>query len=292
MPLPFLSDSAADATTTSVCWHCSALAFGDFVIDCNFMRSAGQNTGILAASYLEPLARALDYPGRLRFFDMPAIDVPPSAFNVRKAGITAIAASLWRLRAGILTAVPPADTINVPHRDIRWRLACTPRRINALRMPHENIYVAYCARLGLVPQDLVVPMPKHYREVVIFPDSRQPAKQIPESTLRALVDINTAAGLQTRIARVRPPEAGYVPTPGEFNLWGLPALVHTVREAEVIVSADSLPGHLAEYFKRPVFIMTPQANEPLMPLSVLLRQRWGRFDAIETYQKWITTNHD
>lgn len=272
-------------------WHCSALAFGDFVIDCNFMRRAGPDRGILAASYLEPLARALDYPGRLRFFDMPAADVPPSVFNLRKADLHAIMASFRRLRSGLLTALAPTDTLNVPNRDLRWNLACFPRRINALRLPHENIYLAYCARLGLLPQDLAVPMPARFRKVVIFPDSRQSAKQIPESTLSTLVDINAAAGMQTRIARVRSPESGYVDAPGEFSIWGLPALVSAVREAEVIVSADSLPGHLAEYFERPVFVLTPQANEPLMPLSVLLHRRWGRFDAVDAYQRWINADH-
>ncbi len=62
------------------------------------MLRAGPDTGILAASYLELLARALSYPGRLRFFDMPAADILLSAFAVRQAGFAAIAASLWRLR--------------------------------------------------------------------------------------------------------------------------------------------------------------------------------------------------
>lgn len=283
--------SIAAHIRTPIQWQCSALAFGDFLIDCNFMRRAGQAHRLLAASYLHPLAQAIDYQGPLNYFEMPAKDVPPSAFNARKAGLGAIAVSLWHLRAGVLTATTPVDTIHVPHRDIRWRLACAPRRIDALRLPHENIYLAYCARFGLAPQELVVAKPARPREVLVFPDSRQPAKQIPESTLRAFIDINTAMGVRTRIMRVRPPEPGRVDAPGEHSLWGLSALVHAVRKAEMIVSADSLPGHLAEYFERPAFILTPQANEPLMPLSVLLRQRWSRFDALEAYQQWITADH-
>lgn len=272
-------------------WYLSALAFGDFLIDCYFLRRAGAAHRLLAASYLRPLAEAIDYQGPLRYFEMPTQDVPPSVFNVRKASLSEIAASLCRLRAGLLTATLPADTINVPHRDIRWRMTCSPRRINALRLSHENIYLAYCARFGLIPQELVVPMPARTREVIVFPDSRQPAKQIPEPTLRVLVDINAAAGVRTRIMRVRPPETGHVNAPEENSLWGLSALVRAVREAEVIVSADSLPGHLAEYFKRPVFILTPHDNEPLMPLSVLLEKRWGRFDTMKAYQEWITTDY-
>jgi hypothetical protein len=276
---------------TPIKWHLSALAFGDFLIDCHFLRRAKSEHRILAASYLRPLAEAIDYQGPLSYFEMPAQGVPPSVFNVRKANLSEIVGSFQRLRAAILASTLPADTITVSHRDIRWRLACAPRRIYALRLPNENIYLAYCNRLGLTPQELVVPMPVRVREVIVFPDSRQPVKQIPESTLRALVDINARAGVRTRIVRVRPPEAGRVEASGECSLWGLSDLVCAVREAEAIVSADSLPAHLAEYFERPVFILTPQANEPLMPLSVLLHQRWGRFDTMDTYQRWITTNY-
>jgi len=273
-------------------WHLSALAFGDFLIDCCFLRRVGAAHRILAASYLRPLAEAIDYKGPLSYFEMPAQDVPPSVFNVRKASLREMVSSLRRLRTGIITSTLPVDKINVPHSDIRWSLTCAPRRIYALRLPHENIYLAYCNHFGLAPKDLVVPMPAHIREVIVFPDSRQPSKQVPESTLRALLNINALAGLRTRVVRVRPPEAGRKEAPGECSLWGLSALVQAVREAELIVSADSLPGHLAEYFERPVFILTPLANEPLMPLSVILNQRWARFDTMETYQRWITTEYD
>lgn len=272
-------------------WQLSTLAFGDFIIDCNFMRNAGPGHRLLAASYLQPLAEAIAYEGQLSYFDMPSGDVPPSAFNARRASLKAITSSLWHIGKGILSSTSPADTIIVPHSDIRWRMACTTRHMVALRQPKANIYLAYCSRFGLSPDGLIVPMPLRPREVVVFPDSRQQAKQIPEPTIRALIDINAVNGVRTLIARVRPPEEGGVDKPGEISIWGLPALVRALRQAEVIVSADSLPGHLAEYLKIPVFIFSPKANESLMPLSVLLRQRWGRFENMDAYRQWITANH-
>jgi hypothetical protein len=289
--MQLFSLAKVNSSRSYIQWHLSALAFGDFLIDCNFVRRAGSQHRILAASYLRPLAEAINYEGLISFFDMPAQDVPPSLFNVRHANFYEIFASLRRMRAGVITSTLQIDKINVPHRDIRWRLLSMPRQIYPLRLTQENIYLAYCLRFGLAPQNLVVPMPVRTREVVVFPDSRQPAKQISETTLRELVDINAAAGVLTRVVRVRPPQTGQIDVPGEISLWGLTALVKTVREAEVIVSADSLPGHLAEYFERPVFILTPQENEPLMPLSVLLHKRWGRFDNMTTYHNWIAKDY-
>jgi hypothetical protein len=279
--------NAATATPISAHWQCSALAYGDFLIDCNFMRLAGPGHQLLAASYLRPLAEAISYDGPVRYFDMSPKDVPPSVFNARKANVRAILGSLRQLRTGLLRSTSADDIITVPHNDIRWRLACLPRRINVLRERHENIYLAYCTRFGLEPEKLIIPTPSRLNEVLVFPDSRQPAKQIPESTLQSVADINSRAGIATRIVRVRPPDPGRVDAPGEISLWGLPALVDAVNRAQAIVSADSLPGHLAEYLQRPAFILIRQINEPLMPLSVLLRQRWGRFDVLGSYQHWI-----
>lgn len=278
-------------TAPFVNWHCSAIAFGDFLIDCHFMRLARPGRQLLAASYLRPLAEAIEYSGPIRYFDMSAKDIPPSLFNARRASLAAIWGSLVRMRRGILDATDERDVVTVPHRDIRWRLACAPRRMNALRRKHENIYLAYCAHLGLDIERLVIPIDTTCRELLIFPDSRQTSKQIPESTLNAVTAANTRAGIRTVIIRARPPDPVRVDPDGEFSLWGLPALVESIRNAEAIVSADSLPGHLAEYFKRPAFILTPYANESMMPLSVLLRQRWCRFDDLSAYERWINQDH-
>lgn len=273
-------------------WNCSSLAFGDFLIDCYFANLAYPRCRLLSASYLRPLAEAIQFKGAIRYFDMQVNDVPPSVFNLRKAGIRAIISSMQQLRAGISSSTSPADTINVPHKDIRWWLACSPRRVVPLRLRHENIYLAYCSRFELSPESLISKMPGRPREVLIFPDSRQPNKQIPDSTLQSVMEINAMFGVRTTIVRVRPPDKNVNNSPNEVSLWGLTNLVRLIQEAEAIVSADSLPGHLAEYFKRPVFILTPKANEPLMPLSVLLYKRWSCFNQLDIYQQWIRAEHE
>jgi|GEM_PF-2268889 len=277
--------------SSSVNWHCSAIAFGDFIVDCLFMRFASPGSKLLAASYFRPLADAIKYDGPVRYFNMASHDIPPSLFNVRKAGIRDVLQSLVQLRRSILDATDAHDTVTVPHHDIRWRLACSPRRTIAVRRKHENIYLAYCAHLGLDAERLVIPPSPNCDEVLVFPDSRQMAKQIPEATLKAVTEANMRVGIRTRIVRVRPPDPLRIEQPGESSLWGLPNLVDCIRNAGAIVSADSLPGHLAEYFKRPAYILTPRSNEPLMPLSVLLCKRWSCFDDLSAYEHYVRENH-
>lgn len=268
-------------------WFCSALAFGDFLIDCSFMRYAGSDDSILAASYLKPLATALDYQGNIKYFDMPVTDIPPSLFNARRAKVPAMIRSLFLLRGGIQNSVSSDDTIYVPLEDLRWQLACLPRFPRSLRKRDENIYLAYCFHFGLDAESLVLPVSNKPSTVLVLPDSRQAHKTIPDTTILLIQKANADVGIKSLIVRVRPPDLDSVILENEISIWGLSALVELLRNAEAVVSADSLPAHIAEYFKRPVFVITPQPNQSLMPLSVLLRQRWSGFTDLGGYKKWI-----
>lgn len=281
------------SVTTPVRWQCSALAFGDFIIDCNFMRRAGPDTGILAASYLEPLARALDYADRLRFFDMPSTDVPPSVWNARSAEITPILRSALLLSRGIRSALRPGDTLTVPTRDARWKAICWPHRISFTREPGENLYAAYSTKLNIDPATLLTPLAMRPASVLILPESRQTARNLSNDTVARIVAINRELGVSSRIVRVRPPESLEPLADNEVALWGLPALIDAVKSAEAIVSADSLPAHLAAYFKRPTFVFTPvpKASWPQLPTSVLLPGAWSDTTNMTSYRSWLT-QHD
>lgn len=282
----------SDASATPVRWQCSALAFGDFIIDCSFMRHAGPDTGILAASYLEPLARALDYPGRLRFFDMPATDVPPSIWNARRAKWGPMLRSTLALNRSIRRAMRPGDTLTVPTRDIRWKAICWPRRISFTREPGENLYAAYSARLGIDPGTLLTPLSRKPASVLILPESRQTVRNLSDEVVARIVAVNREAGVASRVVRVRPPDSTAPLAVGEVALWGLPAMIEAVRSAEAVVSADSLPAHLAAYFMRPTFVFTPvpKASWPQLPTSVLRPGAWSDTNDMTPYRSWLTSH--
>jgi hypothetical protein len=278
---------------TPVHWQCSALAFGDFIIDCNFMRRAGPDTGILAASYLEPLARALEYPGCVRFFDMPDTDVPPSIWNARRAKLTPLLRSTLKLSRSIRSALRPGDSLTVPTRDVRWSAICWPRRIGFIREPGENLYTAYSSKLGINPTTLLTPLASRPASVLILPESRQAVRNLTQETVDRIVAVNRIAGVTSRIVRIRSPESAVPLMANEVALWGLPALIDAVRSAEAIVSADSLPAHLAAYFMKPTFVFTPvpKASWPQLPTSVLLPGAWSDTTDMTSYLSWLT-QHD
>lgn len=274
-------------------WFCSALAFGDFVVDCNFMQYAESNDCLLAASYLEPLAEALEYQGRIRFFDMPSNDIPPTVFGARKGTLPGILRSAYLLRKGIKCSVRKNDTINVPVEDLRWRSICWPYAMNAVRTKRQNMYNAYCERFGVDPTSLLTINLQKPSSILIFPDSRQTVKIIPNSTVALIIAANKSVDISTIVVKIRPPSQQAECETNEISIWGLKALVELIKSADAIVSADSLPVHIATYFKRPIFVFTPipQVSWPLLPPSVLIPGFWSGFSEIATYKKWLLTQN-
>ena len=54
--------------------------------------------------------------------------------------------------------------------------------------------------------------------------------------------------------------------------------VAAINSHDVVVSSDSLPGHIAEYFQVLVFVFTPFRKDYWMPGSTFLRGGFGLFD--------------
>ena len=275
--------------TSPTNWFCSALAFGDFVVDCNFMQYAGSNDGLLAASYLEPLAEALEYEGRIRFFDMPSNDIPPSIFGARKGTLSGIMRSAYLLHKGIKCSVDKNDKIHFPVEDLRWRAICWPYSKNAVRTKKQNMYSAYCERFGVDPISLLAVNLLRPSKILIFPDSRQIVKIIPESTVSMVISANKSVGISTVVVKIRPPGQQADSEVNETSIWGLKALVELIKSADAIVSADSLPVHIAAYFKRPIFVFTPvpKVSWPLLPPSVLIPGFWSGVSDLSAYKRWL-----
>jgi hypothetical protein len=275
-------------------WYCSALAFGDFVIDCNFMQYAGPNDSLLAASYLEPLADALGFRSRIKFFNMPINDIPPSVFDVRKGGLSRIIRSAHLLREGLLSSVGKDDVLNVPVEDFRWKVICWPHSVSAIRTKSENIYNAYCKRFGIEPSSLMSIKTQKLSTILIFPDSRQVIRKVPNSTVSLVTSANNDFGISTIVVKIRPPELKVPCASNEISIWGLSALIELIKNADAIVSADSLPAHIAAYYNRPVFVITPvpKASWPQLPPSVLIPGFWSGVSDVLAYKKWLSIQND
>lgn len=257
-------------------------SFGDTVIACHHLRAlASPEDELVCAGHLRSLLVALGYPGAVSWLANGENGVP-AFFDIRKHGVWAALKSATRLKRSILTTRSAGDSIVFDR--LGWR-----QRYLAAGMPCEdvvagthNIYLDYEAFFGRVHPGVVGC--GCVRGVVgIFPDSRIAAKELPEPLVQAVSECLKAAGYDFRVVR-----AGDGREISTFE-----GLVETVQSFSGIVSADSLPAHLAEYFGKPSFVFSPAPNPYWLPKSAYLNGNHSIFGApLDGLQRWILNREE
>jgi len=271
-------------------WFCSFKAYGDLVIACNSLRRKNDaQNGLLVGSHLLPLLNAIEYTGPFLALDV-GMSVP-AIFDIKKCGYGQAILSALSLRRQIRSAVPKQDTLIYDSLGARQRFLASSREIKALDHGAENIYLDYAHFLGLNDLSELSRMDGHAAgNVFVFPDSRIKEKEMPDELVRQIAETNARLGKRTTIVKVGTP----TPLPqydGLDTVWvdGFDPLVKTIRSADAIVSADSLPGHVAEYFSLPVFVFTPKPNHYWMPLSSFVNENFTNFHSFGRYEAWIAS---
>lgn len=233
-----------------------------------------------------PLLKALGFEGRWDVLDVGK-DVP-AFFDVRKRGFIKAVGSGVELRRAISAKIKNTnDTIVFDTLGMRQRFISWPSAVEQIKCGASNIYLDYHHYLGFSVNNR--PVRKNIKKVVVCPDSRISEKNIPDQLIASLCMENEARGIQTLIVKIGQPS----PVPGLAQcqvkwLDGFSLLLDQIASADAVVSADSLPAHLAEYLGVSVFVFTSFPNEYWMPLSVHLNGFSSTFSDLSRYQQWLS----
>lgn len=267
-------------------WICSFKAYGDLVIACRVLRAVNSaDYGLLAGSHLAALLSAIQYPGVFRLVECGK--AVPSFFDMKKCG-------LWH---GLLNGVL-----------LKWRIFCARGQngplvfdrlgvkekfltfgVNAEQISRgqPNIYLDYLDYFGADPVLIVNPAPDNsVRTIAVFPDSRLVQKQIPDDHIEKIRSLAREKGLSVSIIRVGKP-MHFADEPDVFWVDGFDALLDKIVNADSIVTADSLPGHIAEYVGKPTFVFTPVRNDYWMPFSCYVNGDFACFGDFSKYAAWL-----
>jgi hypothetical protein len=230
----------------------SALAYGDFVVDCYATSKITFDYKIIAPNYLRVIANEIDYKNNIYFIDIGPSNIPPDNFNINQKGLYSAIKSTFDIRNS-LSAYPNDSMIYYHHNDFRWRLINYPRKFNYIREKHQDIYEAYDKLFNLpsiTPESF---NPESY--IYIFPESRQKWKTLPTHILNKLIKILTRYDLNFKIILHR--DDVYFDSRYVLKVSSISELVSKIKEAGAVISVDSLPAHLANYFNKNLFIYTP-----------------------------------
>lgn len=253
-------------------------AFGDLVIAATALESAPEvrTPGLLIGSHLLPLASALDIRVPWVVLQLPESGVP-AMYDVRRCGIRAGACSLLQVRRSFRRAAL-SEPLLFDRVGLREHILAFPDR--PLGLPAApNIYLAYRALVGDGQRHVLERTPTGLRRIGIFPGSRILAKNIPVALVDAAHALCEAQGWQVSLYLLdgeRPDlqtaDRTHIVVPRKFE-----AMIAAVAECDAVISADSLPAHLAERAQRPVFVLSPVENRFWFPLSAYETGRYSLF---------------
>lgn len=266
----------------------SLRAFGDLVIARWALRrlsEEGIGAVLLIGAHLVELNSALGCFNPLHVIAHRG-DGVPALFDLKKSGWTSALRSAIELRRSI-------GRLNLPGPAFLLFDRLGPReRFLAGRAPHaelqrgcDNIYLAYEKTLGF-SDDAAVDSPAMAHQPIdgaghvgIFPGSRISAKRMPPSLVEALFMRCLSLGKACKVIVLEGETCDL--NPARLHIEIVPrsfaAMVDAVRGAASIVSADSMPAHMAEYFGVPVFVLSPVPNLYWLPKSCFSMSLWSLF---------------
>lgn len=261
----------------------SCLAYGDFVVDAYFSTLI-KNSKLLCPSYLKTLADALNFPcDHIEYFDLEST-IPPDAFNIKRKGLKKAVDSLFQLK-NALKPFCKEEFILFNSYDFRWKFINPTKQFQAVRSRHENIYQAYYERFSLSfdLNRINVEAPK---KISIFPDSRQQQKCIPFSTVISLQNTLNKFGIESKVISNREIKS---PLSMAINIDTLEGLILEIKNADFVITADSLPMHLARFYSVPGWVILNRPNPFLLPPETIKLKRWSLFYDDSSLVKYISS---
>ena len=282
----------------------SAKSFGDFVIAHSILSAiddrAKHRVRLVALSHLKALNSIL--PGKVPVTIVDSgEDRVPAVFDVKKCGALAAvrsALSLRRVFQGVLRddrEVLAFDMLGPRERFIAGRWPVIAPTIRS-----ANIYVTY-ARF-LADQEIKTTLGESRRldansssTVGIFPESRLATKRLSPTTIDTILKVVARAGLTARVFVLAGDSVGAADCPAAVKIpRDFASLANAIRSVDAVISADSLPAHLADYFGRPVYVALRAKNEYWLPYTCFTEQHWGLFgdeshfsDSLENFSRTL-----
>ena len=245
---------------------------------------------ILAGRHLEPLATALAVDSELRFIGERDWTDVPAAFDVHKRGKVEAVRSLLDLRRRFDRL--ERSTLVFDHLGVRESFIGARHARVGLPRGKGNIYLAYeqlFEDLGHgVASDPPPRAPRRPKRAVIVPGSRVDRKIVPADVIAMIHARLAACAIDARVLHLEqeslqiPPHVPSSRLPRRFDL-----LSEALGSVDLVISADSLAAHLAEFHRLPSFVVSPAANPYWLPRSAYLSGAHATFGDLRPLAAWL-----
>lgn len=175
---------------------------------------------------------------------------------------------------------------------LRERFICSGASLAQLPIA-SNIYLAYENFFDLHEPRLQTNAFAKTRlpTIGIFPGSRLSRKVIPNSIVNFLINQCQKCGVRPILFLLEGKSCSLeqisnietIIVPRRFS-----SMADAVQMVSAVISADSMPAHMAEYYGQPVYVVTPTPNDYWLPLSSFKLGRWACFERTYTSESSLS----
>ncbi|MGI4021465.1 MAG: hypothetical protein ACRYFA_08150 [Janthinobacterium lividum] len=261
-------------------------SFGDFIISAAVLkRYATIKVPIYLSKYLKDIYEAIDGDD---IFDIVAnldFNNQPAYFELHKVRD---GKNIKRLLSDIKKSFL-LDSSNTYLLDFRSRRLFFLNRKLVWPDDNENIYDAKYALFSRYFSlndnnfDCKLSLCTKPQKVVIFPESRVKEKEINQHLLMEIV--STFKNIDISIARFLVNAADKNPDPDTIYYSNFKELINIIEKKDLIISAESLPYHLASFCNKPHFVIyknTKHFKATFMTAFMKANNYYSVFDGVNT----------
>jgi ADP-heptose:LPS heptosyltransferase len=231
-------------------------SFGDFVIAIAVLRrsSLADSYRLIASIHLEPLYRSMqevspDLNLHISFVNIGIKHKILGLFTYRHFFDPHSVKELLQLNH-LLKVQRGNQEIYFEQKKRLWLINFFTRKKSYPIHTKGNVYQSYCDRFNVVAEDMILKTDRSdHQKILILPESRLPRKEIPQGKVIDLIHshIEKKQEVTTAFFQKQPYS---VPGKAAVHLY-FSELIKLIMEADFIITADSLPAHLAQFLNKP-----------------------------------------
>jgi hypothetical protein len=266
-------------------------AYGDLTIALNVLNLLNnidnKNINCIVSDHNKILIKALDPYCKYELVNLGATNVP-AYYDIRDSSIEDILKSILNAFSACRKFKNEKDSLLLfDNCGFREYFVFFGRKINKIESKYNNIYINYRETLKLYyPNINYWECTKGINKIIsIFPESRKSFRNIPTNIIKMLLNLCIDHGYEPRILILDNQSKHYFTNAKTININSFDDSIFHVKNSKAVISADSFATHLASYFKKSVFVLTPYLKTKYwLPVDSLENDYWALFHD-ENYMK-------
>lgn len=271
----------------------SLKAYGDFLVAMRALNSIRSNSNIrIVANYhLKPLYNALNQEDlKIDFLSLSNKYGIPAIFDLKKQGVFYGTKSILELRRYFLQNYRDQNFL-VDRIGIRERIIFSGVQKHQLPLSN-NIYNGYMDfflenNIDFSDYEYLTKIDS-INKVLIIPGSRIKEKCFPYSVMVNLKKIIEKEKIEAVFLKLNNEE---IELPLKVKIKSIePSFIklrEEIKSSDVVIAADSLPAHLADYLGKPTFVLGRQHNKFWLPINSYRFDYVATFDDLEKVENWF-----